>query len=348
MNLIITRRADPLRTSEARTRDPNQNRSVWGRPMRDGTLLLVATTGGHLVQLHELADRLPDFRGRLWVTFPGEQAQSLLARERVVFVPEITERDMRGVLRTLPTAHRLFTAEQPSAVVSTGSAIALAFLPYASLRGIPAYYIESAARTGAPSLTGRMLATLPGIQLYRQYESRATGRWRYGGSVFDGFVPEDGPARPVRRVLVTLGTMPQSFRRLLERLVAILPPQVDVFWQTGGTPTEGLGITAMPFVPAATLETTMRDADAVVAHAGCGSALTALKLGKCPILVPRDPHGQEIVDAHQTEIAAQLDSRGLALWRRPDTLSFTDIEGVASRKVRRTAAPPPFQLAGFS
>lgn len=308
----------------------------------------MATTGGHLVQLHELADRLPAFRSRLWVTFPGEQGRSLLAGERVVFVQEIAERDVRGVLRTVPMAHRLLAAERPSAVVSTGSAIALAFLPYAALRGISAHYIESAARTGAPSLTGRMLAPLPGIQLYRQYEGRAKGRWRYGGSVFDGFVPEVGPARPVRRLVVTLGTMPQSFRPLLARLVEILPPQVEAFWQTGGTPADGLGIAATSFVPAAALEAAMRQADAVVAHAGCGSALTALKVGKCPILVPRDPHEQEIVDAHQTEVAAQLDSRGLALWRRPDTLSFTDIEAAASRKVRRTAAPPPFQLAGFS
>ncbi|MFL5285617.1 MAG: glycosyltransferase [Rhodopila sp.] len=311
-------------------------------------LLLVATTGGHLVQLRELADRLPGFHSRLWVTFPSTQGRSLLAGERVVFVPDINERDILGVLRTLPIAHRLFARERPLAVVSTGSAIALAFLPYAILRGISAHYIESAARTGVPSLTGRVLARFPAIQLYRQYESCANGRWRYGGSVFDGFMSEDGPARPVRRVVVTLGTMPQSFRRLLERLVAILPRHVDVFWQTAGTPTEGLGITPAPFIPAAALEAEMREADAVIAHAGCGSALTALKLGKCPILVPRDPRGQEIVDAHQMEIAAHLDSLGLALWRQPDTLCFADVEAASSRKVRRSATVPAFRLAGFS
>ena len=36
------------------------------------TTLLVATTGGHLADLHELADRLTSSRReRLWVTFPG-------------------------------------------------------------------------------------------------------------------------------------------------------------------------------------------------------------------------------------------------------------------------------------
>ncbi len=80
MSLTRNRRADAPRTPEARPRDPNQDASIGGRPAWDGTLLLVATTGGHLVQLHELADRLPAFRSRLWVTFPGEQGRSSTRR----------------------------------------------------------------------------------------------------------------------------------------------------------------------------------------------------------------------------------------------------------------------------
>jgi UDP-N-acetylglucosamine transferase subunit ALG13 len=313
---------------------------------REGRLVLAATTGGHLAQLAELARRLPPDLPRRWMTFEGPQPRSLLAGEDVTFLPFIAERDVGGVLRALPLARRVLTQEGPvAAVVSTGSAIALALLPLAALHGIPAHYIESAARTGAPSLTGRALAAVPGVRLYRQYAHLAGGRWRYGGSVFEGFVGETLPPQPVRRVVVTLGTMAQGFRRLLERLLRILPPGAEVLWQTGETPTGGLGIAAQRFLPAAVLAEEMARADVVVAHAGCGSALTALMAGRCPILVPRDPADGEVVDDHQAEIAAWLDAQGLALARSVERLAAGDLALAAARRVHRAAAVPPFRLA---
>jgi len=315
---------------------------------RDGKLVLVATTGGHLAQLYEIADRIP-YRGpRLWVTFDSEQGRTLLAGESVIFIPYIAERDVAGVARALPYARRILAAGGPvSAVVSTGSAIALGFLPYAAMRGIPAHYIESAARTDQASLTGQLLSAMPGVRLYRQYAHAAGGRWGYGGSVFDGFEAVRVPSRPVRRVVVTLGTS-MRFRRLLEQLVAIIPAEAEVLWQTGLTPTEGLPIEPQRFVSATALATAMRDADAVVAHAGCGSALTALKAGKCPVLVPRDPgcDEDEVVDAHQGEVAAWLDAAGLALSRAVETLGFADLQRASERAVTRAPVLPAFRLAG--
>ncbi len=311
-----------------------------------GQVVLVATTGGHLAQLFDIAPRLPLDGPRLWVTFDSEQGRTLLAGERVVFVPYIGERDLVGVARAMAHARRIVGGDTPvAAVVSTGSAIALSFLPLAALRGIPAHYIESAARTGDPSLTGRLLALVPGIRLYRQYPHAAGGRWRYGGSAFDGFAPDPLPPQPLRRVVVTLGTMDQGFRRLVECLVAILPPETEVLWQTGATPIEGLGIRGQRFVPATTLAAAMREADVVIAHAGCGSALTALKAGKCPVLVPRDPRGGEVVDGHQTEIAEWLDAKGLALARQADRLTLDDLIRAARWRVVRAPALPDFQLA---
>lgn len=311
---------------------------------REGRLVLAASTGGHLAQLHEIADRLTHRGPRLWVTFDGEQSRTLLAGEKVVHIPYIAERDLAGLARSLPHARRILDLEGPvAAVVSSGSAIALGFLPYAAMRGIPAHYIESAARTGKASLTGRLLSAVPGVRLYRQYPEMACGRWAYGGSIFDGFEAVGMPSRSVRRVVVTLGTSAR-FRRLLERLVAVLPPGVEVLWQTGDTAVDGLGIPAQRFVAAAALMHAMHEADAVVAHAGCGSALTALKAGKCPVLVPRDPGSDEVIDKHQEEIATWLQARGLALSRSVASLSFADLECAASRAVARRAIVPKFDL----
>jgi UDP-N-acetylglucosamine--N-acetylmuramyl-(pentapeptide) pyrophosphoryl-undecaprenol N-acetylglucosamine transferase len=332
-----------------------------------GITLFVATTGGHLTQLHELADRINiKCANRLWITFDSPQSRSLLKGENRYFIPAIHERDILGVLRGGRIFHRLQKQFDVKAVISTGSAIALSFLPYAALRGIDAYYIESVARVGAPSLTGRILARIPNIKLYRPYEHAATGRWRYGGSVFDAYLAEKletveqvtaglnadwGSGRSTEcvdsrplRVVVTIGTIKYSFRRLFENLVKILPDDAEVLWQTGHTPVDGLGIDGKPFIPAADLDTAMRAADVVIAHSGCGSALDALRAGRMPILVPRDPRLGEIVDGHQVEVATWLANRGLALHRTPESVTLEDLRSAASRRITRVKTPPKFVL----
>lgn len=310
------------------------------------TALMVATNGGHLAQLVELGQRLDGIEAdRLWITFDSPQSRSLLAGRRRLFIRDIDERDVGGVLHGAVCARRLLRDLPVSAVVSTGSAIALSFLPLAALHGVPAHYIESSARVAGPSLTGRVLAWVPGVRLYRQYPHAARGRWRYAGSVFEGFEALPGAAREVRRVVVTVGSGVHGFRRLVDRLLAILPPGLDILWQTGSTRIEGLGIAGRAAVPAAELERAIGEADVVVAHAGCGSALTALGAGKYPVLVAREGRHGELVDEHQMQLAGWLGQRGLALHRTPDNLRFADLVDAAGRRVARRADPPGIQLA---
>ena len=313
------------------------------------TALLVATNGGHLAQLVELSQRMDGIEpDRLWITFDSSQSRSLLAGRRYRFIPEIDERDVKGVLRGMADAYRLMRELPVSAVVSTGSAVALSFLPLAGLRGIPAYYIESSARVAEPSLTGRLLQWAPGVRLYRQYPHAASGRWAYAGSVFEGFEALPADSRAVRRVVVTVGSGVHGFRRLIDRLLAILPPGLDILWQTGSTTVDGLGIAARPTVPATDLEQAIREADVVVAHAGCGSALTAMNAGKLPVLVAREGRHGELVDEHQMQLASWLGQQGLALHRTPETLSFADLLAAAAHRVARRADPPAISLARAS
>jgi UDP-N-acetylglucosamine transferase subunit ALG13 len=305
----------------------------------------VAANGGHLSQLVELSGRIPGAGGdALWVTFDSPQSRSLLAGRRVVFIDPIEERDVRGVCRGLMAARRLMRVHGVTGVISTGSGIALSFLPYAALRGIAAHYIESAARVGAPSLTGKLLSLVPGVNLYRQYPAAAAGRWKYAGSVFDGFRASVEADRPVRRLVVTLGSGAHGFRRLLDSLLPILPPDVSVLWQTGSTPVDDLPIEAHRHIPADVLAKAMREADAIIGHAGCGSALTALNSGRYPILIPREPSHGELVDNHQVELAAFLGGRGLALHRTPQTITFNDIRAAAAHAVTRLSDLPALRL----
>jgi UDP-N-acetylglucosamine--N-acetylmuramyl-(pentapeptide) pyrophosphoryl-undecaprenol N-acetylglucosamine transferase len=312
------------------------------------TTLLVASTGGHLHQLHELRPRLVGVDADVvWVTFDTPQSRSLLEGQEVVHVPHTRTRDYLNVARNTATAVRLLRDRDVRGVVSTGAGIALSFLPLARALGREAHYIESATRSGGPSLTGRLLQGVPGVRLYTQHRRWEGGRWRFAGSVFDGFDVADTGSAQAGRIVVTLGAHEQfGFRRLLERLVAIVPADAQVLWQTGATAADGLPIEARPYIPAGELLSAMRDADVVVAHAGTGSALAALEAGRCPILVPRDPARGEHVDDHQQQIARELDDLGVAIGRDVEDLTAGDLLLAAGRSVRRAARPAPFRLVG--
>lgn len=309
------------------------------------TAILVAASGGHLSQLIELADRIEGVgQDRLWVTFDSPQSRSMLKGESTHFIGAVEERDILGMVRSVGDARRLFASIDVTSVISTGSGVALSFLPLAALKGIPSHYIESAARVDRPSLTGRLLSLVPRVQLYRQYPVPANSKWRYVGSVFDGFEQRSQPVSRVRRIVVMLGSGVHSFRRLVDRLVSILPSDVDVLWQTGSTPVSDLQLSARPLLPANELQLAVAQADVVISHAGCGSALLALNAGKYPILVPREPSSGELVDGHQIELAEFLDHRELALHRTPASLSFDDVAAAASLAVSRRLDPPELRL----
>jgi UDP-N-acetylglucosamine--N-acetylmuramyl-(pentapeptide) pyrophosphoryl-undecaprenol N-acetylglucosamine transferase len=263
---------------------------------------------------------------------------------------------MRGVIRSLPVAHGLQRQWHFSRAISTGSGLALGYLPYLAARGVRTHYIESATRLTGPSVTGRLLRAVPRIRLYTQYEHLAGGPWHYVGCVFDRFVAtkQREPA-PVRRAVVALGTMTDfQFRRMLDALAPMLRPGglleqeqgvgVDTLWQTGCTPADGLGIEAREWVPAAELDAAIARADVVITHAGTGSALSSLNAGRRPILIPRDEARNEIGDGHQHLLARELDRRGIAAHREPETVTVDDLLTAATYGVDSAATTTPLKL----
>jgi len=307
------------------------------------TTMLVASSGGHFTQLAALWPRIESAnRDCVWVTFDSPQTRSMLKDQQVEFVPYIKPRGFSSVIRNVPQAVSLIKKYQVDSVISTGSAIALAYLPYSAIRGIPTHYIESATRVEGPSVTGKALARVPGIKLYNQHQSWSNAQWKFLGSVFDGFnvVPLAQKPDRIRRAVVSVGTMEDySFRDFFVRLADYLSDADSVLWQTGSTDVSDLNIDGREVVPAHALEQAMREADVVIAHAGTGTALTSLRMGKRPILVPRDSsHGQHI-DNHQFQTASLLDNMGLALSRKIDALTKEDLIEAAGFEVIRTNKP---------
>lgn len=308
-------------------------------------MLLVANDGGHLAQLHALQPRLPNAEIK-WMTTSTPQSESLLADADVHWLHPAPTRDATAVLRNATLARRLIVAWKPDIAVSTGSSMALSVLPQIGARRKRAVYIESATRTDGPSLSGRILARVPGVFCYSQYQHWATGRWAYAGSVFDGFRPEQlpnqGSGSDPLKLLVSLGTSrTYHFNRLLNRLREVVPSQgVEITWQIGATSGEGLSGRVAASIPALELERLAREADVVVAHAGTGIALTCLRNGKLPILVPRRPELGEHVDDHQLQIADMLGTRGLAIVKEADVLTWDDLSRAQQSRVSQVPAAP--------
>ncbi|AGL19987.1 glycosyltransferase [Actinoplanes sp. N902-109] len=310
------------------------------------TTLLVASTGGHLAELHDLAPRL-GIGARRWVTFDSPQSRSLLAGEDVTFVPPATSRDVVGVLQDLRVARRMLRAGRYERVISTGASVAMAFFVPAVAAGIECFYIESATRTEGPSLTGRLAARLPGVRLYTQYPAWANHRWQYGGSIFDAFEAEaltEPP--PIRKVVVTLGTHERyTFPRLLTRLVDLLPPEWEVLWQVGATVVDRMPAGARRQVPIDEMRLALAAADVVVSHAGVGSALAAMQAGKRSLYVPRRKAHGEHVDDHQVAMARELEGRKLVVAREVEELTLADLHTAAGWTVRATPGVTPFRMA---
>lgn len=309
------------------------------------TTLLVANDGGHLMQLHTLRPRLGVGDDVVWVTPRTPQTESLLAGERVHWTLPCPPRDTGALARNTMACRRLFRDHDVSLVVSTGAALALAVLPQARLRGIEAVYIESATRFDTPSLSGRALAMVPGITTFSQSSALTRGHWQYLASPWELYDTTPTPPRPIRSMVVSLGTQGDyGFRRLLDRLVPLVPPGTNVLWQTGGTDATGLGIEARDRVPSEEMSTAIRSADVVVAHAGTGIALMALENGKLPILVPRRAMHGEHVDDHQLTIALELSLRDLCISRDADSLKGRDLVAAASRTVTKVTDPPQLRI----
>ena len=150
-----------------------------GRPV-----LLVCSTGGHLLQLLELRPAWESFP-RVWVTFEKSDSVSLLNGERVVHAHGPTNRSIPNLLRNLRLANRVMRTQRPAAILTTGAGIAVPFAWVGRLWGVPTVYVESFTRIDELSLTARLISPIAS-RLYVQWPELAkhTPRLRFAGNLF--------------------------------------------------------------------------------------------------------------------------------------------------------------------
>jgi beta-1,4-N-acetylglucosaminyltransferase len=147
-------------------------------------VLLVCSTGGHLLQLHALGEAWAN-RTRAWVTFDKSDARSLLAGEDVVYAHGPTNRNIPNLLRNLVLAWSVVRRLRPRVLITTGAGVAVPFAWIARLRGAYVVYVESLSRIDAPSLSCRLIAPAA-RRVYGQWPefAKANAGARYAGNVF--------------------------------------------------------------------------------------------------------------------------------------------------------------------
>jgi UDP-N-acetylglucosamine--N-acetylmuramyl-(pentapeptide) pyrophosphoryl-undecaprenol N-acetylglucosamine transferase len=304
-----------------------------------GKLLLVASTGGHLWQLERIARGFGARDDSLWVTFDTEQSRSLLAGRRVLYVPYISPRDVRGVLSATVVIDRALRSESFDGLVSTGAGIALSTIVPATRHRLRRLYIESVSRVTGPSLSGRIVHASRLFETWNQHPGWASGRWTYHGSILGELVARAVEEKQLRRVFVTLGTIkPYEFGRLVDRVAAILPPEVDVVWQLGVTAAPpGLRGTVHQQMSSADFAEETRRADVVVTHAGVGTVIGLIESGIFPVVVPRRSAHGEHVDDHQEEISELVSHLGIGLVAEADELTLDDLVTAAGKEVKHAS-----------
>lgn len=155
-----------------------------GRDPSAPKLLLVCSSGGHLLQLYSLLEPLWREYDRAWVTFDKSDARSLLAGERTYWGHFPTNRNVRNLFRNALLSWRVLRKERPHCVVSTGAGIGVPFLLLGRILGLRTIYIESFARKDNLSLTGRLLYPF----VHKFFVQSQPLEQRYDRAVFRGTI----------------------------------------------------------------------------------------------------------------------------------------------------------------
>jgi len=302
--------------------------------LRGRRVLLVASGGGHLIQLSRLVPQLGVAPDSEWVTFDNPQARELLDGHTVHWVPYVASRDLAGVVRSMRLSRPWRRGAEGA--VSTGAGLALAVLPEMAAAGRPAVYVESVSRVLSPSVTGRVLARTRRVGMYAQHAGGWGRPWRKGPSVLAAYRAVPGIPVTPRRVFVTLGSLtPHRFDRLVDAVLAYLGqhPGVEVSWQLGSTVRVDLPGRVERYLSQEDYRAELARADVVITHAGVGTAMAILDSGRMPVLLARHADELEHVDNHQFEVKAFLTERGLAADAGAVLADDAALAGVAGTRV---------------
>lgn len=134
-------------------------------------ICLASSSGGHLTHLYMLKPFWQK-EERFWVTFPKEDANSLLSQEKLYYCYFPTNRNFKNLLKNTFLAWKILKHEKPDLIISSGAAIAVPFFYIGKLFGSKLIYIEVFDRIDKPTLTGKLVYPITDLFIVQWEEQK--------------------------------------------------------------------------------------------------------------------------------------------------------------------------------
>jgi UDP-N-acetylglucosamine transferase subunit ALG13 len=110
---------------------------------------------------------------------------------------------------------------------------------------------------------------------------------------------------------LTVGSTWYPFDRLIKAVDELAAgSREEFFLQTGKNTYQPKNAKWKPYLSFQEMVEIIKKSRIVISHAGAGTILLCLNLGKSPIVVPRDPARGEHIDHHQNELCERLAKEG--------------------------------------
>lgn len=263
--------------------------------MREGRkkILAVASFGGHLAQLRRILGPLEGC-DIVWVSTYDQ----IFENEDVhIKVQDFSRQNWYQSLSAIFRFLKIIKHVKPTHIVSTGAAPGLAAIIAAKLMGIPSLWIDSMANIISMSLSGK-IAKYFATQWFT-YKLQDVFSYNKDGENQEGIIKEQ---LSYNNIFVTTGTQ-EPFDRLIKYIdiwkeynkgvviyaQSIKGEYVPHNFQVTGlmTPTE--------------YDAIFKDVDLIIGHAGMGTIIKALELGKPVIVFPREKAEGEHRSDHQKD-----------------------------------------------
>ena len=141
--------------------------------MSEKKILMVASPGGHFVQLSLITQALSTYCNNFIIIGIYESKPSFIKGDIYCQVSDFSRDNPFVVFRSIKQAWRLLREHQPDLVITTGAAPGFVFTIISKILGLKAVWIDSIANSKKLSLSGR-LAKLLGVHVLTQWQSVAS------------------------------------------------------------------------------------------------------------------------------------------------------------------------------
>jgi len=122
------------------------------------------------------------------------------------------------------------------------------------------------------------------------------------------------------KTFITVGTHPQQFNRLLQKIdeiITIKKISSEIVCQSGYSNYKPKNFEVTPFFGLEEFEKKIKEADLIITHAGEGNIGLCKNLNKKMIVAPRRKEFEEHTNNHQLELAKIVEEKkiGLVAWK---------------------------------